>query len=64
MSETVRAVESFAWEGGMVHDGSEWPADAEVVTRFPHFFAAVEPPTVEQPAKRGPGRPKKAAANG
>lgn len=62
MSDLVRSVESFAWEGGMVHDGSEFPADAEVVSRFPHFFVAVEAPADEQPVKRRPGRSKREAS--
>ena len=67
MPETVRSIESFAWEGGMVHDGTVFPADAEVVARFPHFFAQPEPvPTSEpaQPVKRAPGRPRKAVSRG
>jgi hypothetical protein len=64
MSETVRSVESFAWEGGMVHDGSEWLADAEVVKRFPQFFVPMVEPIVSTPATRAATRAKKAASGG
>jgi hypothetical protein len=66
MSEiTVRAIESFAWEGGSVHDGSEWSADAEVVARFPQFFTAPpEPEPAVPPAKRAPARARKAVTGG
>lgn len=60
MSEMVKATETFAWSGGLVHWESEWRADAEVVKQFPQFF---EPVTVEQPETKRVGRKPKAAGN-
>lgn len=63
MAEMKRATETFVWSGGMVHWGSELPADAEAVKAFPKFFedVASEAPV---PTLRKPPRAKKAAGNG
>lgn len=61
MPEMKRATETFAWSGGMVHWGSELPADADAVLAFPQFFEDVAAKSEPAPAPRKPGRPKKAA---
>ena len=43
--------------GIFLQPGEVWLADADVVLAFPQFFEEVE-----VKGKRGPGRPKKAAA--
>lgn len=61
MSDLVKAVETFFWEGGKVDWDAEYPADDAAVKAFPHHFEPVEAEIPAAPAKRGPGRPKKAA---
>lgn len=50
---TVRATETFAWSGGMVHWGTEYQATDPVVKQFPGFFETV----AESPARPRRGRP-------
>lgn len=59
MSDRVRALETFAWEHGIVHWHAEYPANAEVVARFPQFFETVG--EAEPVAPKKVGRPRKAA---
>ena len=59
MSDLVKANETFAWSGGLVHWESLWPANAEVVAAFPQFFDPVEQEPVA-PVKKV-GRPRKPA---
>lgn len=51
MSDLVKATETFAWSGGLVHWGSEWPSDDAAVKAFPQFF---EPVVQDAPVKRIP----------
>lgn len=53
MAEMKRATETFAWSGGLVHWGSELPADADAVKAFPQFF---EPVAAEQQPAAKPQR--------
>lgn len=66
MAEMKRATETFAWSGGLVHWGSELPADAEAVKAFPDWFedVAAEPSAAPVPRPRKQARPKKAASDG
>lgn len=57
MPEMKRAVETFAWSGGLVHWGSELPADDPAVMAFPQFF---EDPAAGEAAPAVPAAPKKA----
>lgn len=41
--------------------GTELPADHPLFVAAPHLFEPYEAPAEEQPAKRGPGRPRKDA---
>lgn len=51
-----KAIETFAWEGGLVHWGTEVPDDDAAVKAFPQFF---EPVADDKP--RRARKPKDAA---